>query len=227
MKSGESFQLTESWWKAGKPALLTDTGLGGALRTFHERDGMFQAQKTYKNYLNALRALDLVNQARLTAIQKCGSNPLFKDAKAALQKDAVIEQRRNIFKAAMTKVIETEVHEIETQLQKETLSVQERDRSSDALSKQIVQAFLDGKSDVKRMVKELDSYSTGASIRNNLVSHHIETEYQQTLVYMANDFPEHANRLKMARTASLKNGTELLRIGNSASQSAQRFSARL
>lgn len=84
------FQFKAKWWVEGKPRLLGQTNLEAALRTFEAAEARYLSvgSKEILAKLNALAkvldALNAVELARLATIAKCGSNPLFKEAKAAL-----------------------------------------------------------------------------------------------------------------------------------------------
>lgn len=158
MKSGESFQLSESWWKAGKPAVLNDTGLSGALRAFDAADHKFQSAKTGVNYVGVMSALDGVESARTATIQKCGNNPILKDVKAALAKDGAIKQRKAILTQAMQPVIEAPLAKQEAELADETRLANTYEAQVKALETKIEAARKAGnESELKKLGKQLTS----------------------------------------------------------------------
>lgn len=165
MKSGESFQVTEAWWKAGKPGVLTDTGLSGALRAFDAADQKFQSAHNAINFVNVMKALDAVDAARVATIQKCGSNLVLKDTKNALAKDGAIKQRKTVLAEVMRTEIAARVLKIEGRLAKETADATAYVAQIDSLKGKIAAArkAKDGAS-LNKLGKELTRISMNLKV---------------------------------------------------------------
>lgn len=215
MKSGESFQLSESWWKAGKPAVLNDTGLSGALRTFAAADQKFLSARTGANYVAAMKALDSVEAARSATVQKCGSNPLFKDVKAALAKDGAIKQRKAVLTQVMQPVIEGPLTSQEAELANETKLANTYEAQVKALETKIDAARTSGnQSELTKLGKQLTSvYVNVENLGSGLVfdkANALAVKYGPAMA--APYFKDFGDRLRAIKTASSANNQKIRAI---------------
>lgn len=167
MKAGEAFTLTEAWWKAGKPGVLTDTGLSGALRTFDLENRRFQERDkahvgpqgdTATAFVRVMNALEEVNRKRLATIEKCGSNPVLKDTKAALLKGGVIDQRKSLYRQIIQQAIRSTVAEWRARLQVQLTRLAQWEHAGQAFIREIEAAQQAGHEDqVKALTAKLSS----------------------------------------------------------------------
>ena len=99
MKKGESFKMEAAWWRKNKPVTLKPSGLGAALAAYPAAKTAFMGGKRAPGKFEAcMKALDTIETTRLKAIQLCGT--AHPDTKAALQRDAALNQERAAMLAA-------------------------------------------------------------------------------------------------------------------------------
>lgn len=160
MKAGEIFTLTYTWWKTGQPATLKATGLGEALKAFELADKAFQSKKSADNYVALTKALDKVNEARLKAIGMC-SDKVHAETKAALQKADVIDDRRNLYKQIMIKLLEPKVKAVEDMIPGERQAAQTAETGAAYLRGKIDAAIASkNKPDIEKYGKEIGRRET-------------------------------------------------------------------
>jgi hypothetical protein len=214
MKAGESFHLTESWWKAGKPVVLTDTGLGGALRAFEQADEKFQGTKNAATFTAVMKALEAVNTARLNTIQKCGNNILLKDVKAALAKDGAIAVRKHVFATAMENVLEPEVKKEEAGLATETKMATAYEQAANNMVPKIAEARkTENEAELKRLGKDLGRISTNVeNLSGSLRGENVKFLISQYGSLLQQNFPAFAGRLKTVKAASDVNNQKLRNV---------------
>jgi hypothetical protein len=199
MKPGETFQLSESWWKSGKPVLLAGkTGLSGALRSFLAADQKFQSKKDFQNFNGVVNALAGVDKARLAAIQKCGNTTLLKDVKAALEKGAAIGQRKAILMHLMRGKLEPAIQKEEEDLKSETVKLESYQKQIASNKNKIETAKKEKNSQetLKSLGKELGRMWTNIGAMHDNGSFQtvksVASEYSAVLAF----FPEDLARMK-------------------------------